>query len=341
MKRNIAIVLPVESKSSLQFLKQSIILLNEKYHLSIFIIVRNDQYEFTNYLPNQNFSLIEKKSIDTLGNYIKTHKIDVVCDFNSGVSASVFKIAQKVGIQLRFLVMSEFNNESYLLFNKFLKNKRITKVLVLNKNSNLKNIKNIGEYYQNINFLNLGDESTGLLNLDSFFEELDTPLRHMEFNLENGLIKRIWELTTRYNHTKYWKLRYKVVDDSSTNIWVKYFFLFRIKKLDAFHKSSFGTSINSGAKFLTMPNLPHGPNGIIIGHDSIIGKNVTIFHQVTIMHGGVIIGNNVIIGAGAKILPHVHVGNNVRIGANCVVVEDIPSNSTVVMNKPRIIIKDE
>lgn len=30
-----------------------------------------------------------------------------------------------------------------------------------------------------------------------------------------------------------------------------------------------------------------------------------------------------------------------RIGANCIVTEDIPANSTVVMDKPRIITYDE
>lgn len=65
-----------------------------------------------------------------------------------------------------------------------------------------------------------------------------------------------------------------------------------------------------------------------------------IFQQVTIAHGNVKIGNNVLIGAGAKILPNVTIGNNVKIGANCVVVENIPDNSTVVMPKPNIIVKD-
>ena len=60
---------------------------------------------------------------------------------------------------------------------------------------------------------------------------------------------------------------------------------------------------------------------------------------MTIAHGGVRIGDNVLIGAGAKILPHVTIGNNVKIGANCVVVEDILDNATVVLPKPRIIIK--
>ncbi len=55
--------------------------------------------------------------------------------------------------------------------------------------------------------------------------------------------------------------------------------------------------------------------------------------------GGVEIGDNVFIGAGAKILSGVTIGNNVKIGANAVVVEDIPDNATVVLQKPRIITK--
>ena len=41
------------------------------------------------------------------------------------------------------------------------------------------------------------------------------------------------------------------------------------------------------------------------------------------------------------LIGNVKVGNNVRIGANAVVVEDIPDNSVVVLNKPRVIIKKE
>lgn len=52
------------------------------------------------------------------------------------------------------------------------------------------------------------------------------------------------------------------------------------------------------------------------------------------------IGDNVLIGAGAKIIGNVKIGNNVKIGSNCIVVEDIPDNATVVMNKPRIICKN-
>ena len=49
-----------------------------------------------------------------------------------------------------------------------------------------------------------------------------------------------------------------------------------------------------------------------------------------------IIGENVLIGSNAYISPGVRIGNNVKIGANCVVVEDIPDNATVVLQKPII-----
>ena len=120
---------------------------------------------------------------------------------------------------------------------------------------------------------------------------------------------------------------------------MKIYYLYYIKKVDAWHNCSFGTNLHSGAFFKSAPLLPHGPNGIIIGHDCVIGERCTIYQQVTIAHGGVIIGDNVMIGAGAKVLSGTCIGNNVKIGANCVVVEDIPDNATVVLQKPRIILK--
>ena len=88
------------------------------------------------------------------------------------------------------------------------------------------------------------------------------------------------------------------------------------------------------------PYLPHGPNGIIVGSDAKIGRGCIIYHQVTIAGGGVVIGDYVELGAGAKILPNVKIGNHVHVGANCVVVEDIPDYATVVLQKPRIINKN-
>lgn len=103
-----------------------------------------------------------------------------------------------------------------------------------------------------------------------------------------------------------------------------------------------GTHLNYGAKFKTPPVFPHGLNGIIVSHNAVIGENCTIFHQVTIggRKGGYpTIGDNCNIGPGVKILGGVHIGNNVKIGANSVIVEDIPDNAVVVVEKPRIIIK--
>ena len=77
--------------------------------------------------------------------------------------------------------------------------------------------------------------------------------------------------------------------------------------------------------------------GVVIGETTEIGNNVTIYQGVTL--GGVsikkgkrhpTIGNNVIIGAGSKILGPLEIGDNSKIGANSVVINDIPSNSTVV-----------
>ena len=93
--------------------------------------------------------------------------------------------------------------------------------------------------------------------------------------------------------------------------------------------------------------FPHGISGIFISNNAVIGENCVIFHQVTIGSnnlegsrgkGAPIIGNNVYIGAGAKIIGNVRVGNNVRIGANAIVTIDIEDNSTVVMERPRIIL---
>lgn len=92
--------------------------------------------------------------------------------------------------------------------------------------------------------------------------------------------------------------------------------------------------------------FPHGMSGVFISAGAVIGSNCTIFHQVTIgsntlvdskKSGAPVIGDNVYIGAGAKIIGNVKIGNNVRIGANCIIIDDVPDNSTVVLEKPRII----
>lgn len=145
-----------------------------------------------------------------------------------------------------------------------------------------------------------------------------------------------------YNHKKYWKRRSIVVDPKNPKpLLLKLYYLFWIKRVDARHHCSFGTNLNNGAYFATPPFLPHGPNGIICGHDIKVGANCIIYHQVTIAGGSVTIGNDTELGAGSKILPGVTIGNYCHIGANAVVVEDVPDYATCVLQKPRIITKTQ
>lgn len=148
-----------------------------------------------------------------------------------------------------------------------------------------------------------------------------------------------------YDPEKYWKRRALVVDpNAKIPKFLKYYYLYYIKKCDAYNNASLATYINEGAQFAEPPYLMHGLNGIIIGAETIIGKKCIIAQQVMIQAdqgwGGVIIGDNCLIGAGARILAPSKIGNNVRIGANAVVKGDVPDNATVVPQKSRIIIKE-
>ena len=52
---------------------------------------------------------------------------------------------------------------------------------------------------------------------------------------------------------------------------------------------------------------------------------------------GAHIGDNCILGAGSTLVGDITIGNNVKVGTNCVVNFDVPDNSTVVVQKARII----
>lgn len=160
-------------------------------------------------------------------------------------------------------------------------------------------------------------------------------------NLEIFFLGKMQSRIQHYNHKKYWNYRKIVIDKSNkTSKVLKIYYLYKIKKMDAYNNASLGTHLNYGAIFETVPNLPHGIRGIFISHNAKIGKNCEIFQHVVIGQGkggAPIIGNNVIIGAGAKLIGNIRIGNNVKIGAGCIVVEDIPDNATVVMPKARII----
>lgn len=112
----------------------------------------------------------------------------------------------------------------------------------------------------------------------------------------------------------------------------------------------FGSYIGLKAKIKGEITLPHGLHGIFISNGAEIGKGCVMFHQVTIGSntipdskgkGAPIIGENCYIGAGAKVIGNVVIGDNVRVGANCVVFKDVPSNSVVVTDAPKIITKEK
>jgi serine O-acetyltransferase len=97
-----------------------------------------------------------------------------------------------------------------------------------------------------------------------------------------------------------------------------------------------GIDIHPGAKIGKNLFIDHGM-GVVIGQTSVIGDNVIIYQGVTL--GGTTleakkrhptIEEGVVIGAGAKILGNITVGCCSRIGSNSVVIEDVPSHSTVV-----------
>lgn len=122
----------------------------------------------------------------------------------------------------------------------------------------------------------------------------------------NKIEKFIRPFVQHYNHDKYWKWRKEVIDKESRKIkLLRFFWLYKIKKMDAYNNASFGTHLGYGAIFEEIPHLPHGLRGIFISHNAHIGKNCTIFHQVTIGEGkggAPQIGDNCYIGAGAKVI---------------------------------------
>lgn len=162
-------------------------------------------------------------------------------------------------------------------------------------------------------------------------------------------MKKLINRIKRYlfpNRTQlFWRYRRRILFPNRIQKLFKSWYRSRMRKL----QDDLNASIPM-VKRIRPFETPHGLSGIFISYGSRIGKGCTIFHQVTIGSntlrgskncGSPIIGDRVYIGAGAKIIGGVTIGNDVRIGANCVVTEDIPANSTVVMEKPRVIMHTE
>jgi serine O-acetyltransferase len=97
-----------------------------------------------------------------------------------------------------------------------------------------------------------------------------------------------------------------------------------------------GIEIHPGAKIGTHVFIDHGM-GVVIGETAIVGDYALIYQDVTLGGTGKDIGKrhpslgkNVIVGAGAKVLGNIQIGDHVRIGEGSVILQDIPSNCTVV-----------
>jgi serine O-acetyltransferase len=104
-----------------------------------------------------------------------------------------------------------------------------------------------------------------------------------------------------------------------------------------------GIEIHPGARIGRRFFIDHGM-GVVIGETCEIGDDVLVYHGVTLGGTGKekgkrhpTIGNNVVISAGAKVLGSFTVGDNSRIGANSVVLNEVPSNSTVIGIPGRIV----
>lgn len=164
----------------------------------------------------------------------------------------------------------------------------------------------------------------------------------MDINPRHWLVRFAMARVQHYDHEKYWKMRAEVVNPHSRKSKLtRLYYLYRIKRSDAFANASMGTSLGSGAHFGSPPILYHHLNGIIISHYATIGKNVTINHQVTVTGGlpgtAATIEDDCVLGAGAKIIGPVHIGKGAKIGANAVVVTDIPAGATAVGIPARVV----
>ena len=97
----------------------------------------------------------------------------------------------------------------------------------------------------------------------------------------------------------------------------------------------FGVDIHPGANIGCGIFIDHATS-VVIGETAIVEDNVSIMHEVTLGGTGKqegsrhpIVRSGVLIGAGAKILGRVEIGTGAKIGAGSVVLEDVPSQTTV------------
>jgi len=104
-----------------------------------------------------------------------------------------------------------------------------------------------------------------------------------------------------------------------------------------------GIEIHPGAKIGQGVFIDHGM-GVVIGETAVIGDYCLIYQNVTLGGTGKetgkrhpTLGDHVVVGAGAKVLGNLFIGHNVRIGSGSIVLQNVPSDCTVVGVPGRII----
>ena len=155
---------------------------------------------------------------------------------------------------------------------------------------------------------------------------------------------RVNALVTGYDDEKFWRMMFVCRKQAANPFYRLYQYICwaRIRRIESKFCASLGTRVGgseSCSVFHGKPHLPHGINGVLVGNGATVGQRVTILPFVTLADC-VSVGDDCFIGVGATVCRGARVGNRVNIGANCVVIEDVPDNATVVMQKPRVILRD-
>lgn len=138
-------------------------------------------------------------------------------------------------------------------------------------------------------------------------------------------------------------LRYSEYHMNNLGLWhtvARTYYLWKLRKLA--YKTGFQIAPNAVGPGLQL--IHFGP--INVNENCRIGRNATLYWGVMMgwKSAGLPcpqIGDNAFICSGTKIIGDVHIGDNVTIGQNCVVTKDVPSNSLVVVQQPRLIIREK
>lgn len=138
-------------------------------------------------------------------------------------------------------------------------------------------------------------------------------------------------------------LRYSEYHMNNHSMWhtiARTYYLWKLRKLA--YKTGFQIAPNAVGPGLQL--IHFGP--INVNENCRIGRNATLYWGVMMGWKGAgmpcpQIGDNAFICSGTKIIGDVHIGDNVTIGQNCVVTKDIPSNSLVVAQQPRLIVREK